>query len=274
MIEFSCADFTFPLLSHDNALRLIKMMGIDWVDVGLFEDRSHIRPSDQFISPVKNGKALNKKARDHGLNIADIFMQTSLDFKGAAINHPDLAVRNTQREIYKKAIDYTAAAGCNHFSGLPGVYFDENSWAICEKELSWRVEYAKKFDITYAVEAHFGSLIEMPEQTLNMLGRVDGLTLTLDHSHYTAQGIDIGKTRPLMGYASHMHARGAKKGEMQTLVERSDTDFSVVAEHMKAFHYSGKLCMEYTYVDWENCNRTDNVSETIILRNVFKELLS
>ena len=43
--KLSCADFTFPLLPHDDALDLIAKLGVEGVDIGLFEGRSHIQPS-------------------------------------------------------------------------------------------------------------------------------------------------------------------------------------------------------------------------------------
>ena len=44
-LRLACADFTFPILPHDQVLQLIAMLGIKGVDIGLFEDRSHLRPS-------------------------------------------------------------------------------------------------------------------------------------------------------------------------------------------------------------------------------------
>ena len=40
--KLACADFTFPLLPHAKVLDLIAMLGIKGVDIGLFEDRSHL----------------------------------------------------------------------------------------------------------------------------------------------------------------------------------------------------------------------------------------
>ena len=274
MHKFSCGDFAFPLLSHENSLALIKLMGIDCVDIGLFENRSHIQPSGELADPEKSGILLKNKTQDKGLEIADIFIQTSLDFKEFAINHPDAGIRKSQREIFKKLCDYSNFAGCKHISGLPGVCFDENSWGLCVEELLWRVNYAKENGLVYAVEAHSGSIVEDPKDALKMLKEAEGLTLTLDHSHYTFQGISTESLRPLMDYASHMHFRGARKGEMQCSVERNETDFALVAEHMKTAGYKGNICLEYTYTEWENCNRTDNVSETIILKDVLAKLLA
>lgn len=47
-LKLACADFSFPLLSHDGALDLIAMLGFDGVDIGLFEGRSHLWPSRVF----------------------------------------------------------------------------------------------------------------------------------------------------------------------------------------------------------------------------------
>ena len=44
-LKLACADFTFPLLSHENALQLIAMLEFKGVDIGLFEERSHLFPS-------------------------------------------------------------------------------------------------------------------------------------------------------------------------------------------------------------------------------------
>lgn len=273
MIRYSCADFAFPHLTHENSLKLIKMMGIDAVDIGLFQDRSHIQPSDQLDKPEEKGLLLKQKCADLGLAISDIFMQTSLDFGEVAINHPDAAVRTKQREMFRRLCDYAQAAGTHHVGGLPGAHFDESSWALGREELAWRTAYAKEQGLSYGIEAHYGSFLQNPADTLKMLQEVEDMALILDHSHYTFQGYDTESIRPLMKYASHMHVRGARKGEMQCSVERNTTDFAAVAEHMKAENYSGTVCLEYTYTAWENCNRTDNVSETIILMDLMKKLL-
>lgn len=272
MLKFSCGDFAFPHLPHENALKLIKLMEINCVDIGLFENRSHIQPSGELANPSMSGALLKRKTADCGLEIADIFMQTSLDFKETAINHPDAKIRKEQRDIFRKLCDYAQAGECAHISGLPGAYFDKSSQELCIDELCWRTAYAKEHGLCYAVEAHYGSIIEKPADTLTVLKAVPGLTLTLDHSHYTFQGIPLESLRPLMDYASHIHVRGARQGEMQCSVERSETDFALIAAHMQ--NYTGKVCIEYTYTAWENCNRTDNVSETILLKKLLTDLLT
>jgi len=38
--------------------------------------------------------------------------------------------------------------------------------------------------------------------------------------------------------------------------------------------YDGFLALEYVWVDWKGCNRTDNVSETMLLRGALESTLS
>jgi hypothetical protein len=37
--------------------------------------------------------------------------------------------------------------------------------------------------------------------------------------------------------------------------------------------YNGFLAIEYVWTEWQQCNRTDNLSETIILRRQLEALL-
>ncbi|HVF10207.1 MAG TPA: hypothetical protein VNA16_05360, partial [Abditibacteriaceae bacterium] len=69
--KFACADFTFPLLPHDRVLDLIALLDIKGVDIGLFEDRSHLWPSKEFRNIAKSSAQLAKKLDDRGLQPAD-----------------------------------------------------------------------------------------------------------------------------------------------------------------------------------------------------------
>src|SRR5436305_11749400 len=73
--RLACADFTFPLLPHDLALRLISMLEFEGVDIGLFEGRSHLWPSREFADPERSGLGLREKLDDLSLLAADVFLQ-------------------------------------------------------------------------------------------------------------------------------------------------------------------------------------------------------
>ena len=277
-MKFACADFTFPLLAHDDALTLISMMGFDGVDIGMFEQRSHLQPSDQFGELAKNARALRKKTEDRGLVVADVFLQTALDFKEYAINHPDKSRRGEMREIFLKCLEYTAECGSRHMSGLPGVHFgelgEEGSYALCCEELAYRCEKAEKAGIVFSVEAHIGSIVPRPGPALQLTADVPKLTLTLDFTHFIRAGTESSEALPLVAKASHFHARAAAPGILQTVIAENTIDYPAIANEMEKTGYGGFVGVEYTWQEWENCNRVDNVSESILMKDHLKKLLS
>jgi sugar phosphate isomerase/epimerase len=276
-MKFSCADFTFPLLPHDKVLALIKLLGIDAVDLGIFENRSHHYPSEIAKDPQLAARQMRASLTAAGLEIADVFLQTGEDPPVAAANTPDAAVRSNNRELFKAMVEYTVALGGKHLTGLPGVLHPggdaEGDWQRMCEEAAWRIEQCRAAGLTYAVEPHVGSITPDPESTLRMLKDVPGLTLTLDYGHFIYQGMSNESVHPLLPHASHFHARGGAKGQLQSTVKDNAIDFPAVMKGLKESGYTGHLCLEYVYVDWEGCNRTDNVAETLQLKELLEKLI-
>lgn len=277
-IQFSCADFTFPLLSHLHALRLIKLLGIDAVDLGIFEGRSHIYPSHIANDPAGRGKALSDQLKSEGLTAADVFLQTGAEPPVHAANTPDLPVRSHNREIFLKILDFAHALETRHITGLPGVYHagenPQDDWKRAVEETHWRVETAKAAGITYSIEPHVGSILPDASSTLQFIHDCPGITLTLDYGHFIYQGQTNETVHSLIPHASHFHARGGAKGKLQTIVKENEIDFATIMKQFREINYAGFICLEYVYQDWEGCNRTDNVSETILLHQLLHKLLA
>jgi sugar phosphate isomerase/epimerase len=272
--KLACADFTFPLLPHDKVLQLIAMLELDGVDIGLFEERSHLWPSREFEDVEKSAQRLRSALEANGLAPADIFLQMAPDFTPFAINHPEPERRARARDWFAKTLDYAAAAGAGHVTTLPGVYFEqepqEDSWKRSVEELHWRVDKAKRYGIVFAVEAHVGSIAPDPKLASALVEQVPGLTLTLDYTHFTRLGIGDAEVEPLVRYASHFHLRGACRGRLQAPLKQNTIDYRRVLESMDRVGYSGWLGIEYVWIDWEHCNECDNLSETILLRDFLR----
>ena len=271
-LKLACADFAFPLLPHDYVLDLIAMLEFDGVDIGLFEGRSHLQPSQAFMSPAKSGAQLGRKLADRRLRCADVFLQLDTSFVSYAINQPDATRRRRAREGFLQTLDYVAACGAKHVTTLPGVYFEDEkpaeSWKRCCEELAWRVEQAKLRRIVFGVEAHVGSIVPKPKEALRLVQSVPGLTLTLDYTHFTRAGLPDSAAEPLIEHASHFHARAARKGRLQTSLKQNTIDYRRVLQVMEKANYRGFVGVEYVWVDWEHCNEVDNLSETIQLRDL------
>jgi len=274
--RLACADFTFPLLPHESTLRLIAMLGFEGVDIGLFEERSHLWPSREFADVGRSAAELQGSLDAVGLKPADIFLQMAPDFQPYAINHPEATRRQKARDWYLRTLEYAAACGCHHVTTLPGVHFDEepyeDSFARSVEELGWRVEQARRQDILFGVEAHVGSIVPTPEGAERLAQSVPGLTLTLDYTHFTRAGLPDAAVEPLLRYASHFHVRGAREGRLQASFAQNTIDYRRIAEAMQSCGYGGWVGIEYVWIDWEHCNECDNLSETILYRDFFAGL--
>lgn len=272
--RFACADFTFPLLTHDQALDLIATLGFEGVDIGLFQGRSHLQPASEFKAVSAHGQALRRKLADRGLQAADIYLQAAPDFITLAANQPDPRRRRTARDLFLQTLEYTLACGGKHVSGLPGAYFPEEpratSFARCVAELAWRCEQASRAGLVFSVEAHVGSIAPHPSAALRLLAATPGLTLTLDYTHFTRRGIPDAVVEPLIEHASHFHARGARRGRLQTSVKANTIDYARIAKRMQQTGYGGYLGIEYVWTEWERCNEVDNLCETLLLRDLIR----
>jgi sugar phosphate isomerase/epimerase len=273
--KLACADFSFPLLSHDKSLDLIALLEFDSVDIGLFEARSHLWPSRVFADLAGSARQLARKLKERGLELADVFLQTAPDFESLAPNHPDPSRRKQAREWFSRTIEFTIESGGRHVSALPGIPFDsespEASLARCCDELAWRCEIARNQGITFSIEAHVGSIVPTPADALRLVQTVPGLTLTLDYTHFTRAGIPDSEVEPLIAHASHFHCRGARLGRLQAAFKDNVIDYGRVLDVMNDVGYRGAIGVEYVWIDWEHCNEVDNVSETVLFRDFLRQ---
>lgn len=273
----ACADFTFPLLTHEQSLELISLLGFEGVDVGLFEGRSHRWPSHELADPAASGHGLAEQLSGRGLQCADLFLQMDQDFAKYAINHPEAARREKARDWFLRTLDYAQAAGSKHLTVLPGVNVqgepESESWRRCCEELTWRLQRAAEHELTVSVEGHVGSIAPNRGKLARLLGDVPGLTLTLDYTHFTRAGVPDSEAEPLIRHASRFHVRGARPGRLQSSFAQNTIDYGRVLQVMRQVGYAGFVGVEYVWTDWEHCNEVDNLSETILFRDFLRRPL-
>jgi sugar phosphate isomerase/epimerase len=268
-IKLACADFTFPLLPHDQVLQLISMLGIKGVDIGLFEDRSHLQPSSEFANVSRSARGLKRQLDDNGLVAADLFLQLALDYESRALNHPSSSVRRKARDAFQQTLDYAAECRARHITALPGVHFDResrrDSTARAAEELAWRVAKARAYRIVFAIEPHIGSFATTPKRTLDLLSEVPGLTLTLDYGHFVPRGIPEKDVDRLIPHTSHFHARGTNRKSGSTSLADNALNWRRIVRAMEKTGYKGWIELEYG---------DNNITDTVHLRDHFRSLAS
>jgi sugar phosphate isomerase/epimerase len=270
-LRLATADYSFPKLEWEQTLRLARDIKMQAMDIGLFAGRSHLNPDEVFSNLPQAAARVSTALRANDLAIADVFGQPGRVFEENAVNHPDAAVRQKAAEFFYRILEFALRCNAKHLTLLPGVHFAqetyEDSLHRCAEELSWRTAAAEKSGITFAVEAHIGSIAPTPAHVKRLLELVPGLTLTLDYTHFTYQGIPDKEIEPLLAHASHFHARGACQGKLQSSLKENTIVYQQVLRAMHRMNYSGLVVLEYVWVDWMRCNEVDCLSETILLRD-------
>lgn len=277
MISISCADYSFPLLPREQRFALLQLLGFEYVDIGLFEGSNGLRPGQLLAEPRKFGRQLKRDLIHAGLRASDVFLQTGLTPVDASDNDPNLIVRSQNRKTFVLTLELCAELECTHLTGLPGISHkgvgEKDSYELAVEEIGWRQRVASSSGICYAIEPHVDSICPNVEEARALLEAVPGLTLTLDYGHFVYQKISPRQVHTLLPSASHVHLRGGAPHRLQVPVDESEIDFNGIIRRLHKNQYRGFLAITYRRDTWMECTHTDNVSETILLRNQLMESL-
>jgi sugar phosphate isomerase/epimerase len=277
MISISCADYAFPLLPRERRFALLRLLCFDHVDLGLFERSDGLRPGQLLAEPRKFSRQLKRDLIHAGLRASDVFLQTGLIPGDSSENDPSLIVRSQNRKTFILTLELCAELECTHVTGLPGVQHkgigEKNSMELALEEIRWRQRVAASSGICYAIKPQVGTICSSVDQARALLDAIPGLTLTLDYGHFVFQKISSRHVHTLVPYASHVHMRGGAPHRLQAPVNESEIDFNGIIRRLNKNQYRGFLAITYLRDAWNECDNTDNVSETILLRNRIMENL-
>jgi sugar phosphate isomerase/epimerase len=278
-VKLACADNTFRLLQPwESAVELIRLLGLDGVDVCLMGNRSHIRPEDVRGDISACAGRIRRALQDRGLELSDLFVIPWTEFRTNAPNHPDAAERGRSRALFSDMLELAVLAGAPGLTLLPGIdWEDESHKASFERavvELAFRAEAARSAGVRFSIEPHLGSVVQDPNEARRLCEAAPGVELTLDYSHFVYQGYAESAIEPLVAHARHVHARGAAPERMQTSLSESTIDFERMVDVLREAGYDGDIGLEYLWIDWEHLNECDTVSETILLRDRLRAKLA
>jgi sugar phosphate isomerase/epimerase len=277
-LKLAMADYSFPLLEWKHTFAVARAIGLSGMDIALFEQHSHLCPADMLASPSRGASHVSAVLRDSGMGLTDIFGIPSTSFDRSAINDPDPMVRRQSAEYFYRLLEFAVRCNSPHLTILPGVSFPNETYDDSLKraadELEWRADLARKLGVQLGIEAHFGSLVATPERVLSLLRLAPTLTLTLDPAHFVYQGVTDEEILPLVARTSHVQVRCARPGRLQAPLKENTVNFQKLLESLKQHRYSGWISLEYVWFEWEHCNEVDNVSETILLKNLLQSLFT
>lgn len=283
-MRLSCADYSFPLLPYDVNLALIKGLEFDAVDVAVFSGNPNNSAEEVIADPTGVGRRVKAMVDDTGLVVADVFPIVITDFRpvfdvqSAAPNNPSAEVRTTARDDFRRFVEFTLVLESPGLTILPGCPFDGNDpsrdWGLAAEELNWRVEVAQEAGLELGFEPHIGSITETPETTAQFVAQVPGLKVCLDFTHFIYQGIPQERIETLLPISRHHQVRQAAPEVMQAISYEGTIDIQRLVRQLAAMDYNGFIAAEYVRMQKWDCDRVDNLSETIYVRDQIRQALA
>jgi sugar phosphate isomerase/epimerase len=271
MIKLGCSDYTFPLLSHESVVRHVSGMGLEAIDLGLFGNRSHLRPETIRLDPAAWAGRIAERLDQAGLELADVFLLPWTDLDRMGTNNPDKAERAEGRALFVDILEFARrlnAPGMTMAGGL--VYGGETVTASLRRsaeELNWRIEAGERYGVEIRVEGGVGQNIDTPASLLELIGMAPGLKATFDFAHYTYQDMGNADVEPLLEHAGHIQIRGGAPGRMQTTFQENECDFGWMIDRLVELGYDRFMTIEYVWMHLWDCDRTENTMETIQFRD-------
>lgn len=265
-IRLSCADYTWPVLGHRTALAVIADLGFAGVDIGVFGDATHVTVPSVVADPARRAAAVRRDVEEAGLQVADVFLTSSLELGRVTPTSragDDVA---ELRSIFRATVEFAAALDSPGVTLLPGVVAEgqtvADAIALAAEGLAPLVEIGREHGLAVSVEPHFGSCIETPEATAELLDSCPGLTVTLDPSHFIYLGCSTERMTALASGTRHVQIRPGGPGVMQCKVPDNEIDLRLLLQSLHAAGYSGWIASEYVWMEKWGCDEVDNTAES------------
>jgi len=116
---------------------------------------------------------------------------------------------------------------------------------LAVEELRIQHEICTAKGIQLNIEPHWHSLAETPQSAQWFCEQLPGIGLTLDYSHFIAQGFTQEQVEPLHAFTHHFHARQAKTGATNASMTEGVIDFERVIRKFTRDKWDCVICLEY-----------------------------
>jgi len=173
-------------------------------------------------------------------------------------------LRRGQIEMMKKAIDFAKDIGAKTVASYIAGYYSPQTYLLMSRKEAFRImvdivkecaEYAGERGLTFSIEPHQETLINLPEPTIEVIERVglDNVRVTIDFG-----GMEVGMKphmpieeafKALAPYINHIHAKdiiGTIGRWNMVWYGGGAVNFKRYADALRAINYDG-----FVSVEWE-----------------------
>ena len=272
----SGSTWSFVGATLPEAVRIYGALGIGAVDLIAVPGNpdSPQLASDQIL---RRPREMARQILGLGAPVSNLNYNFAANFHQRAINHKDASVRKRNREDYRSVIEFCGECRIPSITVLPGIpqkgWSRESALAATAEELGDLSAMSREAGVITTFEAHVGSILESPLDTLTFMQSNPELKLTLDYAHFICRGYAQEQVDLLVPYAAHVHLRQAAPKKLQARWDEGTIDFSRVMGKLAEANYAGFLSLEYEHREgWMDLDRADVFAETVKMRNLLRSL--
>jgi sugar phosphate isomerase/epimerase len=222
----SCSTHCFAQQPLESALRHIVELEFNRVDLAVYEEGAHLRPSSV---------AENLEAALHRLRHGPSLNFSAIDIRFGAIESSLLEQRFTIMSRLAKSLMVAVLAIPAAPCGTP---FEEEA-----SRLRRLCELAGGEGLVLTVKTESDTLTCDPATAVALCEVVPGLGLTLDPSHYINGPHQGGSFDEVFPFVQNVHFRdtGRKPGEFQVQVGQGEVEYGRVVAQLERFGYDRAL---------------------------------
>jgi sugar phosphate isomerase/epimerase len=272
-IQLSGAAWSFVGATLQESVGIYRALGINALDLIALPGTT----LDSY-SVVENPAKEAKRIKSLNIQIANLIFNFSSNFSERAVNHRDPTIRRNNLKDFQAVMEFCQRCSIPSVTVLPGVFQKrwsrEKSLEVSAEILNELTQTAAQRGVVLTFEAHVGSILESPNDTLVFLQANAQLRLTLDYSHFIFSGHAQEDIDLLIPYAAHVHLRQGAKGTLQPRWENGVIDFAAMLHKLEETRYKGYLTIEYEHDSWLDLDRVDVITETIKMRNLVHSVIS
>jgi sugar phosphate isomerase/epimerase len=272
-MRLSGAAWSFVGATLRESVEIYRALNINAIDVLALP--GFLLDSDKIIeNPSDTALAI----KELGIQVVNLMFNFAGNFSDRALNHKDESIRRRNIAEFYAVVEFCRQAGIPSVTMLPGVRQDgwsaSKALAMSAEALNEMAKIGRTPGVGVFFEAHVGSILESPEETLAFLQANPAVKLTLDYAHFIWNGYSQSQIDVLAPYAGHVHLRQAAPRVMQARWADGTIDFPAVVGIITQGGYEGYFALEYEHDPWLDNDRVDVVCEAIKMRDAVWALLS
>jgi len=260
-MKLACTTFPFQSLPLGAALRHIRELGFEWVDLPIYSAREwgYLTPEEVRNEPAMALGLIETATLTSGVGIAAITLSTN-------------AESNQERGDFEAVCNMAARLGV----GIINVFaYLKDEW-LARNRLKDFLAIVRERKLTLCVENSPTTIAIDPETAYRLVAETPGLMISLNPANLTAYGYSAVTWTQLFPYVRNCFVRdGGHTPDMRQMPwGTGEVDWAFVLNGLRKSNYDGPLTIAYIGTRPDDSLRFDPEPEILKARVVMEKFIA